>query len=58
MHKLSRMSLLIAALLIAACLAGCGQKGELYLEPEDAAASGEAQQEDGDDGNEADDDED
>lgn len=46
-----RISPLLAAFLLAASLTGCGQKGELYLEPEEAAPAGqEAQEDDGDDG--------
>ncbi len=46
-----RMSLLLTVFLLAASLTGCGQKGELYLEPGEPAPAGQAAQEDdGDDG--------
>lgn len=34
---------LLLALLLAPCLSGCGQKGDLYLEPANSAPAAQAQ---------------
>lgn len=55
MRHLLRTTLMMPALMLALSLAGCGQKGELYLGDEDAApssqeAEAQAEGQDGEDG--------